>query len=105
MNMNPVNIDQFPERENCSVWKDRIIVASTCRRTVWLLHNLTLGGNLCLRDDKNAAFGITSPSLAVAGEHGKRHTMCEHLPEAVSDWLNPISLGTMSASGYIENLA
>ena len=23
----------------------------------------------------------------------------------VSDWLNPLSLGTMSASGYIENLA
>ena len=28
-----------------------------------------------------------------------------HLPEAVSDWLNPLSLGTMSASRYIENLA
>ncbi len=23
---------------------------------VWLLHNLTLDGKLCLRDDKNAAF-------------------------------------------------
>ena len=24
---------------------------------------------------------------------------------AVSDWLNPLSLGAMSAFGYIENLA
>ena len=23
---------------------------------VWLLHNLSLGGKLCLRDDKNTAF-------------------------------------------------
>ena len=28
-----------------------------------------------------------------------------HVAEAISDWLNPLSLGTMSASGYIENLA
>ncbi len=33
--------------------------------------------------------------LAMAGEPGKRH----------DDWLNPLSLGTMSASAYIENLA
>ena len=25
-------------------------------RTVWLLRNLSLGGKLCLRDDKNTAF-------------------------------------------------
>ena len=25
-------------------------------REVWLLHNQTLDGKLCLRDDKNAAF-------------------------------------------------
>ena len=25
-------------------------------RAVWLLHNLTLDGKLCLRNDKNAAF-------------------------------------------------
>ena len=48
---------------------------------------------------------ITSPSLVVVGEHGKRHTIGAHLPEAVSNWLNPLSLGTMSASGYFENLA
>ena len=28
-----------------------------------------------------------------------------HMPEAATDWLNPLSLGTMSASTYIENLA
>ena len=48
---------------------------------------------------------ISSPSFAVADEHGKRHTMRAHKPQAVSDWLNPLSLGTMSAFVYIENLA
>ena len=28
---------------------------------------------------------ISSPSLAVAGEHGKRHAMPAHKPQAVSD--------------------
>ena len=38
-------------------------------------------------------------------EPGKRHALRAHMPEATTDWLNPLSLGTMSASGYIENLA
>ena len=59
---------------------------------VWLLCNLSLGGKLCLRDDKNTAF-ISSPSLAIAGEHGKRHETCAHKQEGVSDWLKPHSLG------------
>ena len=45
------------------------------------------------------------PSLIVAGEPGKRHALRAHIPEAATDWLNPLSLGTMSASVYIENLA
>ncbi len=40
-----------------------------------------------------------------AMEPGKRHDVRAHMPEATTDWLNPISLGTMSASAYIENLA
>ena len=48
---------------------------------------------------------LTSPSLAMEGEPGKRHDVCAHSPEVVSDWLNPLSLGTMSAPAYIENLA
>ena len=28
-----------------------------------------------------------------------------HMPEAATDWLNPLSLGTTSASAYIDNLA
>ena len=36
---------------------------------------------------------------------GKRHALRAHIPEAATDWLNPLSLGTMSASGYIGNLA
>ena len=48
---------------------------------------------------------ISSPFVAIAGEHGKRHATRAHRPEAVSDWLNPHTLGTMSAFGCIENLA
>ena len=40
-----------------------------------------------------------------AGKHGKRHAIRAHKPQAVSDWLNPHSFGTMSAFGCIENLA
>ena len=40
----------------------------------------------------------------MAGEHGKRHARRAHQAEAVSEWLNPFSLGTMSASAYIDNL-
>ncbi len=36
---------------------------------------------------------------------GKRHALRAHIPEAATDWLNPLSLGTMSASAYIDNLA
>ncbi len=38
-------------------------------------------------------------------EPGKRHALRAHMQEAATDWLNPLSLGTMSASAYIENLA
>ena len=50
---------------------------------------------------KNDAFLLSSPSLAVAGKHGKCHAMRahKHKPQAVSDWLNPKYLGTMSGFG------
>ena len=48
---------------------------------------------------------ISSQSLTITGEHGKRHETRAHKQKAVSDWLNPHSLGTMSAFGCIENLA
>ena len=64
-----------------------------------------MDGKSCLRDGKNAVFCITSPSLVTAGEHGKRYALRVHMPEAATDWLNPLSLGTMSASAYIDNLA
>ncbi len=38
-------------------------------------------------------------------EPGKRHALRAHIPEAASDRLNPLFLGIMSASAYIENLA
>ena len=42
-------------------------------RAVWLLHNLTLDGKWCLRDDKNAAL-----SLPMADEPGKRRDVRAH---------------------------
>ena len=48
---------------------------------------------------------LSLPSLIVAMEPGKRHTLRAHMPVAATDWLNPLSLRTMSASAYIENLA
>ena len=37
-------------------------------------------------------------------ELGNRHALRAHMPEAGTDWLNAISLETMSASAYIDNL-
>ena len=71
-----------------------------------LLRNLSLGGELFRRDDKNVAFVFISlPSLAVAGEPGKRHARRANKLQVDSDWLNQNSLGIMSAFSYIENLA
>ena len=55
--------------------------------------------------DKKCLLCLTSPSLAMTGQSGKHYDVRAHYPEAVSDWLNPLSFGTMSASAYIENLA
>ena len=71
-------------------------------RIVWLSRK-SLGRKL--RDDKKYCVCISSPSLAIAGEHRKRHATRAHRQEAVSDWLNPHSLGTMSAFGCIEHFA
>ena len=38
----------------------------------------------------------------MADEPGKRHDVRAHEAEVVADWLNPLSLGTMSASAYTE---
>ena len=62
--------------------------------TVWLLRNLSLDGELCLRDGKNAFFFKLTISCC-----------CRRKLQAVSEWLHLHSLGTMSAFGYIENLA
>ena len=43
--------------------------------------------------------------LAVVGEHEKRHAMPAQKPQAVSDWLNPHSLGTISAFGSIATFS
>ena len=48
---------------------------------------------------------IIQPSLDVVGEPRKRHARCADKTQVVSDWLNPNSLGIMSAFSYIEYLA
>ena len=48
---------------------------------------------------------ISLSSLAVASEPGKRHARRANKLQVDSDWLNPNSLGIMSAFSYIENLA
>ena len=58
-----------------------------------VMYYLTLDGKLCLRDDKNVAFVITSPSLAMTGQPEKRQNVRAQQQDAVSDWLNPLSLG------------
>ena len=68
-------------------------------RIVWL--KLSLDGKLCLRDEKECCVSTTSSSLAVAEEHGSATLYAC----VVSDWLNPLSLGIVSAFGYIDNLA
>ena len=52
-------------------------------RAVCLLHNLTLDGKLCLRDDKKCCLCVTSSCLIMAGEPGKRHDVRAHYPEVV----------------------
>ena len=59
----------------------------------------------CVSVMKKYCVCISLPSLAITGEHGKRHATRAHNAQAVSDWLNPNFLGTMSAFGCIENLA
>ena len=41
----------------------------------------------------------------MAGQPEKRRNVRAQQQEAMSDWLNPVSLRTMSASAYIENVA
>ena len=74
-------------------------------RGVSSLRNLTLDGKLCLRDDNKCCLCIISPSLAMEGQPEKRHNVRAQQQEVISDWLNPLSLGTMSPSAYIENVA
>ena len=38
-------------------------------------------------------------------EPGKRHALRAHIPEAATDWLNPLCLGDMSSTAYIDNVA
>ena len=36
---------------------------------------------------------------------GKCQALRAHMPEAATNWLNQLSLGIMSTSAYIENVA
>ena len=41
----------------------------------------------------------------MAGQPKKRHNVRAQQHEVGSDWLNPLPLGIMSASAYIDNVA
>ena len=41
----------------------------------------------------------------MTGQHEKRHNVRAQQREVMSDWLNPLPLGNMSASAYIDNVA
>ena len=113
------------KREYCSVCKDHIIVASTCSRSVqfgcymtWLwitncasvmtkmlpLYNFTMTNWASVMTKMLPLYNFTIPCRDRRAWKTS-HSAHAHLPEAISDWLNPLSLGTMSASAYIENLA
>ena len=51
-------------------------------------------------DDKNVFLcdGKIASFVQVAMEPGKRYALRAYMPEAATDWLNQLSLGTMSAS-------
>ena len=48
------------KRENSSFRKIVLLNIASTYTTVWLLCNLSLDGNLCLHDDKNAASTYTT---------------------------------------------
>ena len=48
---------------------------------------------------------LPSYNFAITGQPEKRHNVRAQKQEVVSDWLNPISLGIMSAPSYIESVA
>ena len=41
----------------------------------------------------------------MTGQLEKRHNVRAQQQDAISDWLKPLSLGTMSAFAYIDNVA
>ena len=74
----PAYVDGRKLENSCLKISHYCCIDMSMFRAVWLLDNLTLDGKLCLRDDKNAAFVLTSPSLAMAGEPGKHHDVRAH---------------------------
>ena len=79
------------KRENSSAWKHRIIVASTCSRSVEFGRYITSlwMANCVSVMTKKCCLCIISPSLAMEGQPEKRHSVRAQQQEAVSDWLNP----------------
>ena len=75
-------------------------------RTSWLLRNLSLDGEVCLRNDKNVAF-LKVHHLKPVQASMENATLCARISrkQALSDWLNPHSLGIISACSSIANLA
>ena len=75
------------KRENCFVWTDRIIVASTYRHSVQFDCYITW---LWMANCVSVMTKILQ----------KRHDLRTHKQQAVSDWLNQLSLGSFTVATY-----
>ena len=96
--------DDGRKRGNSSAWKHRIIVASTCRRSVEFGRYVTwlwVANCVSVMTKMLHLYNFVIPC------HGRPAWKTSQCARA-TDWLNqtrPFSLGTMSASAYIENAA
>ena len=98
MMIGAVLVSVKPFQNNCTPKIiEQHLDSHTLFRAVWLLCNLCFDGKVCLRYGKNAAFVQAYPVLQVNNYTLTTSCHSAHKPQAVTDWYNPHSLGTMSA--------
>ena len=86
-----------------------IVVASICSAHRHGKVGASIWMGRCVSTDEQKLFNLRLLLLfdisLYRGTPSVRQTIPADKQQAASDWLSPHSLGTMSASGYIENLA
>ena len=101
----PANVDGR-KLENSYVWKDCIIVASTCRRSVQFRCYITwlwMANCVSVMIKMLPLFNFTISCNGRRAWKTSRSACISRKPFLI-DWIHSL-LGTMSASAYIENLA